>query len=50
MENQKRNKPSVSFTLAQEIISMLEELAKKLDRSKSSVVEQAVKAYYEQNK
>lgn len=50
IENQKRNKPSVSFTLTPEVNDKLEELSKKLGTSKSSVVSMAIVELYEKRK
>lgn len=50
IENQKRNKPTVSFTLTPEVNDKLEELSKKLGTSKSSVVSMAIVELYEKSK
>lgn len=50
IENQKRNKPTVSFTLTPEVNDKLEELSKKLGTSKSSVVSMAIVELYEKRK
>ena len=50
IENQKRNKPSVSFTLTPEVNDKLEELSKKLGTSRSSVVSMAIVELYEKRK
>lgn len=47
IENQKRNKPSVSFTLLPEVNEKLEELSRRLGTSKSSIVSMAIVELYE---
>lgn len=46
MENQKRNKPTVSATLTPEVIEMLNELTKETGTNKSSVISMAITKYY----
>lgn len=49
-KNQNRKKPSVSFTLTQDVKNKLEELSKKMGTSKSSIVSMAIVELFEKRK
>lgn len=46
MENQKRNKPTISITLTPEVIEKLNEIVKENGTNKSSTVSMAINEYY----
>lgn len=50
MENQTRNKPTISITLSLEVKEKLEKLSKKLGVNRSALISLAINELYEKNK